>query len=364
MKRVESLLVTEETIQNVVKLTGMVQECESLAVLMYGAPDPDAISSAMALREIIAQRSGLARCVFVSTQPFIRHQNLEFARSIGVEIQLLEKTDLHDYRLVAVVDSQPSFFGESLDGIRPQIVLDHHPRTPGWRAELEDVRRGYGSLSTIMTGYLLAAHVRIPRILYTALLYGIRSDTNNFERDVRLEDIGAYYLNFSRANRELIRRIEMNQIPERYLKYFDFAYRHKHRQREKIFSFLDTVENADVCVQVADFFLRIIQIYFVVVAGIVKDRLVIVFRGDGYRMNCGAIASRTFGRLGSAGGHRSAARAEIPLEVLKESLAGDLSYESVEHFLLRALEVKRQYSRGGEKKKRGDETPPFFMDRF
>jgi len=353
MKRVESLLVTEETIFNVVKLTAMLRENDSLAILMYGAPDPDAISSAMALRELIDQKAGLNRCVFVATQPFIRHQNLEFARSMGIDIPLIDKVNLQDYRLIAVVDSQPSFFGKSLDGIHPQIVLDHHPRTPGWHAELEDVRRGYGALSSIMTGYLLAAHVRIPRILYTALLYGIRSDTNNFERDARLEDIGAYYLTFARANRELIRRIEMNQIPERYLKYFDFAYRHKHRQREKIFCFLDTVENADVCVQVADFLLRLIQIYFVVVAGIVRDRLIVIFRGDGYRMNCGAIAARTFARLGSGGGHRSAARTEIPLDILKEHLSGDLSYENVEHFLLQSLEVKRQHPRGDLKHEKG-----------
>ncbi len=353
MKRVESLLITEDSVFNVVMLAAMLREIVSLAVLMYGAPDPDAISSAMALRELAHQKAGLVRCVFVATQPFVRHQNLEFARSMGIDIQLLDRTDLTEYRLIAVVDSQPSFFGNALGNIHPQIVLDHHPRKPGWHAELEDIRKGYGALSTIMTGYLLAARVRIPRILYTALLYGIRSDTNNFERDVRLEDIGAYYLTFARANRELIRHIEMNQIPERYLKYFEFAYRHKHRHREKIFCFLGTVENTDVCVQVADFLLRIIQIYYVVVAGVVKDRLIIVFRGDGYRMNCGAIASRTFGRLGSAGGHRSAARAEIQLGQLKEVLAGDLSYESLEQFLLQNLEVKKERSRSSGEKEKG-----------
>ena len=72
-------------------------------------------------------------------------------------------------------------------------------------------------------------------------------------------------------------------------------------------------------------------------------------------MNCGAIASRTFGRLGSAGGHRSAARAEIHLDKIREVLAGDLSYESVEQFLLQSLEVPRQRRPGGqaETKRRG-----------
>ncbi|NLN60518.1 MAG: phosphoesterase [Deltaproteobacteria bacterium] len=353
MKRVESLLVTEETISNLFRLIGMLREHDSLAVLMYGAPDPDAISSAMALREIIEQKAGLSRCVFAATHPFIRQQNLEFAHAMGVDISIIDGIDLADYRLIALVDSQPPLFGEVLERYRPHIVFDHHPRTPGWHAELEDVRPRYGALSTIMTGYLLAARVRITRMLYTALLYGIRSDTNNLERDACLEDIGAYYLNFARANRGLIRRIELNQIPERYLKYFDFAYRHRHRQREKIICFLEAVENADVCVQVADFLLRIIQIYFVVVGGIVGNRLIVVFRGDGYRMNCGDIASRTFGHLGSAGGHRSAARAEIHLEKLKEILAGDLSCRNMEHFLLQSLEVKRQRLRGDGTKEKG-----------
>jgi nanoRNase/pAp phosphatase (c-di-AMP/oligoRNAs hydrolase) len=89
-----------------------------------------------------------------------------------------------------------------------------------------------------MTEYLLAARIRIPKRLYTALLYGIKSDTQNFERDSSLEDIGAYYLTYARANRQLIRRIEMNQIPERYLKYFEHAHAHKRRYRDRVICFL------------------------------------------------------------------------------------------------------------------------------
>ena len=85
-----------------------------------------------------------------------------------------------------------------------------------------------------MKEYLLAARVKIPKRLYTAILYGIRSDTVNFERDVSLEDIGAYYLNFTRANRQLIRRIELNHIPDRFLKYFNYAYHHKCRYRDRV----------------------------------------------------------------------------------------------------------------------------------
>jgi len=343
MKRIEWLLARkEETVLNVFKLQSMIQEGDSLAILMYGSPDPDAVASAMALREIVKHTKPLVKCIFVATEPVIRYQNAEFIREMKAEIRMLDETDLQDFRLIAVVDAQPTFFGEKLGAIKPQIVLDHHPCKTVWHASLADVRPDYGALSTIMTEYLLAARIRIPKRLYTALLYGIRSDTVHFERDASLEDIGAYYLTFSRANRELIRRIELNQIPDRFLKYFDYAYHRKRRHRDRVICFLDAVESADVCVQVADFYLRLINIFYVVIAGIVKDRMIIVFRGDGYRQDCGAIALKAFGNIGSAGGHRSAARVEIPIETIKSTLENDLSPEAVERFLVQRLRRKKK----------------------
>jgi nanoRNase/pAp phosphatase (c-di-AMP/oligoRNAs hydrolase) len=343
MKRIELLLVRkEETVLNVFKLKSMVRENDTVAILMYGSPDPDAVASSMALREILMQTQPLAKCVFVATEPVVRYQNAEFIREMKVEIQMLGKVDLKEFRLIAIVDAQPTFFGDLLGEAKPQIVLDHHPCKTVWHASLADVRPNYGALSTIMTEYLLAARAKIPKRLYTALLYGIRSDTVNFERDASLEDIGAYYLNFLRANRQLIRRIELNQIPDRYLKYFDYAYQHKRRYRDRVICFLGPVESADACVQVADFFLRIINIFYVIIAGIVKDRLVIIFRGDGYRQDCGAIARKAFGQFGSAGGHRSAARVEIPLETLTTALDGDISQEAVDRFLVQRLRRKRE----------------------
>jgi len=342
MKRIESLLVKkEETLFNVFKLRSMARPEDTMAVLMYGSPDPDAVASAMALREILRQTAGLKKFAFVATEGVLRQQNREFIRAMKVEIQLLSKVNLQDYRLLALVDAQPSFFGKAYETVHPQIVIDHHPVTSPWHAELADVRPQYGALSTIMMEYLLAARVRIPKLLYTALFYGIKSDTNNFERDSILEDIGAYYLTSVRANRQLIRRIELNQIPERYLRFFEHAYFHRRRYRDRITSFLGKVDSPDVCVQVADFYLRIVEIYYVVIAGIIKDRLIIVFRGDGYRQDCGNIAQKAFGKYGSAGGHKSAARVEIPLETLRDILQSEWTQEGVEQFLVQRLRQKR-----------------------
>ncbi|MBN1662149.1 MAG: DHH family phosphoesterase [Deltaproteobacteria bacterium] len=349
MKRIESLLIKGETLSNVKKLKAMAKETDSFAVLIFGSPDPDAIASGMALREIIRKNGALVNCDFIATEPVTRQQNIEFMRAMKVQIKLLHTVDLKSYCLIAVVDAQPSFFNSHLNGIKPRIVLDHHPKKNGCDAELVDIRDHYGALSTMMTEYLLAAKIKIPRKLSTALLYGIKSDTNNFERDTIIEDVSAYRLNYRHANRQLIRRIELNQIPNPYLKYYDHAFHHRRRYRDRITCFLGKVESPDACVQVADFFLHFIDIYYVVIAGIVKDRLIITFRGDGYRQDCGAIAAKAFERYGSAGGHKSAARVEIPLETLREIIGDDFSQGAVDHFLLNRLRRKRGDTTNGKK---------------
>lgn len=333
----ETIPIRKETEQNYKKLMEMVQPDDSLLLLMHGSPDPDAIASAMALREIIQRTKGLSKSAFISTEPLIRQQNIEFVSSLHLYIQLISQVDINSYRLIALLDAQPSFFSNALSFIKPQIVLDHHPREGEWSAPLEDIRPYYGALSSILTEYLLCSRIKIPRNLYTALLYGIKTDTDNFNRSTIIEDITAYNYHTKHANMQFIRRIELNQTPDSFLKYYNYAYHHMNNFHGRRVCFLGSVESADVCVQIADFYLRLIGTYYVVVAGIIGDRLVIIFRGDGYRQNCGAIAQRAFGLIGKGGGHRSAARMEITLDVLKENLNGELSQRNVEIFIFRSL---------------------------
>ena len=335
--KVGSVTIKKETELNFKKLMEMVQPADSLLLLIHGSPDPDAIASAMTLMEIVRRTKGLSKSVFVSTEPLVRQQNIAFASSMHVHIQLINQVDFKAYRLIALLDAQPSFFDDSLKFIRPQIVFDHHPYEGNWNAELTDVRPHYGSLSTMLTEYLLCARIKISRNLHTALLYGIKTDTDNFDRATMIEDIKAYTYHTKYANMQLIRRIELNQTPDRFLKYFNYAYHHMNSFRGRRVCFLDSVESADVCVQIADFYLHLIGTYYVVVAGIVGDRLIIIFRGDGYRQNCGAIAQKAFGVIGKGGGHRSAARMELPLDVLKANLGGELSRKNVERFILESL---------------------------
>ena len=348
--QVESILIKKETEQNFKKLMDIVQPNDSLLLLMHGSPDPDAIASAMALHDIIRQTKGLAKSAFVSTEPIKRQQNRELALAMRLNIRLVNQVDINSYRLIALLDAQPSFLGGVLKFIQPHIVFDHHPREGDWKTTLEDIRPRYGALSTILTEYLLCSRIKTSKNLHTALLYGIKTDTNNFDRDTLIEDISAYAYHTKYGNLRLIRHIELNQTPISYLKYFDQAFHHMNHFRGRRIGFLGSVESPDVCVQVADFYLRLIGTYYVVVAGIVDEKLIIIFRGDGYRKDCGAIAQKAYGLIGQGGGHRSAARIEISLEVLKEELDGDLSQSNVEMFLLKCLKKNLKFKTGKSEK--------------
>jgi nanoRNase/pAp phosphatase (c-di-AMP/oligoRNAs hydrolase) len=348
--QVESILIKKETEQNFKKLMDMVQPNDSLLLLMHGSPDPDAIASAMALHDIIRQKKGLAKSAFVSTEPIKRQQNKDLCLSMRLNIHLVNQVDINSYRLIALLDAQPSFLDGVLKFLQPHIVFDHHPHEGDWNAPLEDIRPKYGALSTILTEYLLCSRIKVSKNLHTALLYGIKTDTDNFDRDTIIEDISAYAYHTKYGNLRLIRRIELNQTPISYLKYFDQAFHHMSHFRGRRIGFLGHVESPDVCVQVADFYLRLIGTYYVVVAGIVDDKLIIIFRGDGYRKDCGAIAQNVCGLIGQGGGHRSAARIEISLEVLNEELNDDLSQSNIEMFLLECLKKNPKFKTGKSEK--------------
>ncbi len=324
--QVDSILIKKETEQNFKMLMDMVHPNDSLLLLMHGSPDPDAIASAMALHDIIKQTKGLAKSAFISTEPIKRQQNKDLALAMRINIHLVNQIDINSYRLIALMDAQPSFFDSGLKFIHPHIVFDHHPREGDWKTILQDIRPMYGALSTILTEYLLCSRIKVSKNLHTSLLYGIKTDTDNFDRDTLIEPIS-------------------------YLKYFNHAFHHMSHLRGRRIGFLGNVESPDVCVQVADFYLRLIGTNYVVVAGIVDEKLIIIFRGDGYRQDCGAIAQRACGLMGQGGGHRSAARIEISMEVLKKELDNDLSQSNMEKFLIECLKRNSKFKTCKSEKK-------------
>jgi hypothetical protein len=101
------------------------------------------------------------------------------------------------------------------------------------------------------------------------------------------------------------------------LKFFKIALDSRRMRKGRLFAHLGRVINPDVCVLIADFFMRVNSVNWSIISGIYDKKLIVIFRNDGLRKNAGTVAQQSFGHIGSAGGHKSVARAEIKLASLK-----------------------------------------------
>jgi len=66
--------------------------------------------------------------------------------------------------------------------------------------------------------------------------------------------------------------------------------------------------------------MRIVSVTWSIVCGTWDKKLIVIFRNDGIRKNAGKVAKESFGQLGSAGGHKNMARAEITLSDLSDQV--------------------------------------------
>ena len=105
---------------------------------------------------------------------------------------------------------------------------------------------------------------------------------------------------------------------------------------------LAEVDNPDILVMIADFFIRLAEVSWSIVSGTHKDKLIVIFRNADLYGNAGKAARRLFERWGaSAGGHKSAARAEMLLAHLPKDSKGPVDPGQFALKNIRELKKKR-----------------------
>ncbi len=305
-------------------------------------PDPDALASAWAVKRILWRH--VSSTTIVAIRPIKRLNNISMVKLLRIPLSLYEDVDIGEYTKFVLVDGQPDH-NDIFSNIDFNLIIDHHPITSNdleEKADREDyfidIRPSYGSTSTILTEYLKSAQIKPSKSLATALLYGIKTDTRNFERHTIEEDIRAFLDLYPLASHSVLTKIEISDISLDDLIYFEEAIKRRMVHKHKILTYLGRVNSSDILVIISEFFLKIYDISWSIAAGIVDDVLVIVARSDGYRKNAGKTLMRYFGSLGTAGGHAAMARAEIPVERLLDYLGKSrANRKTIEKFLSKYL---------------------------
>ena len=282
-------------------------------VLIPIIADPDAMATAMAVKRLLWRK--ISNVTIANINEIKRPDNLTMIRLIRIPLTPFKKINLVDFNRIVLVDAQPDHHPE-LTGLNPQVIIDHHPVDATTKAPFMDIRPNYGATASIMVEYLRTAKITPSTKLATGLYYAIKTDTANFQRQTQMEDLHAFQYIFKHANIFLAGRIEQAEMKLDFLKYFKQAIEERTVRKNQLYVHLGRVPHPDICVQIADFFMRVDSVAWSIVSCLHQNRLVVIFRNDGIRKNAGIVAKKSFGQLGPAGGHKNAARAEIPVEAI------------------------------------------------
>jgi nanoRNase/pAp phosphatase (c-di-AMP/oligoRNAs hydrolase) len=320
-------------------------DADRVVIVLHNDPDPDAMASGLALRNVLRRTKQTA--VLAALQGVTRPENQRMMNLLDIQVEILTPEQVGNFDRIAMVDVQPHAFRGVID--RVDLVIDHHPEQPGYTAVYKDIRADYGSTSTILTEHLRAIDVNISERTATAMLYAIKSDTLFFNRQANRVDIEAFSYLYPLADATLIRKMEGAEITMDRLEYVLKA-KQQGRMEEQVFcAFLGTSPREDFIPYVADFYLQLENVRWTIVSGIVNDSLVMSVRNLGYSRNAGEFVRKYFNDIGSAGGHRSMAKAVVPLRAFRDKFGNLQADQFTEKVLELALEFLHEHQPGDKK---------------
>jgi nanoRNase/pAp phosphatase (c-di-AMP/oligoRNAs hydrolase) len=287
-----------------------------LAVVMHDNPDPDAIASALALVRIARSVGIDADACYYGT---ISHQeNRALVNLLELDLcNLASQDDIDAYDGVALVDHSRPGVNDGLDPETPvDIVVDHHPPRAPIEARFVDIRSDVGATSTLLAAYLERLGLDPGRAVATALLYGIRIDTQEFTREAVEADFEAAAFLYPHVDESVLERVESPSMSSEVLSTLAAGIRNRDVRGEVLTTGVGRIRDRDALAQAADKLLDMEGICISIVYGFVDETVYVSGRTRGTDVDLGEVLRDALGAIGSAGGHADMAGAQIPLGIL------------------------------------------------
>ena len=105
-------------------------DADRVLILLHNDPDPDAMASGLALRNLLRRTKTTA--IIGAMQGVTRPENLRMVNLLDIHVETITAADLKTFDRIAIVDVQPHYFSGLID--RVDLVIDHHPETARARA--------------------------------------------------------------------------------------------------------------------------------------------------------------------------------------------------------------------------------------
>lgn len=251
---------------------------KKLLICIKGYPDPDNIGSALALQWLVSNYEIESKIVYFDE--ISHHENRALVKKLDLEMEQWNLSKVpQGYDYFAVNDSQsPDLPIELPPETKLLCFVDHHKSVGGIEGRFVDIREDSGSTSAIYAEYLKYSHVEFTGDTYdeskiaTALMHGIRTDTDDFVNATRLDFKASEYL-ADFMDKELLSLISRQAISAKTMDLTQVALQHKDIRETYLFSGVGFVrdEDRDGIGQCADYLLHREGIETVVVYGVVGN---------------------------------------------------------------------------------------------
>lgn len=308
---------------------------ETHIVAIQDYPDPDAIASAVAHR-LICLNYGIDVDIVYAGR--ISHQqNIALVKLLNIELIRYNENnvDFSRYQGSVFIDNQgkTTALTKKLDahGIKPIIVVDHHERSGGLTPEFHDIRK-IGATASIYTSYLQQGMVELDKTdsfhvrCATALMHGIRSDTNDFIRANEHDLLAAAYLS-NYYNPNLLSEIVTQARTKKVMDVIEKALANRVIKDSYSISGIGYLrqEERDAISQAADFLLTEENVHTVIVYGIIvndnqEELLSGSFRTSKLTIDADTFVKEAFGKSENGdyfgGGKQEAGGFAIPVGFL------------------------------------------------
>jgi Exopolyphosphatase-related proteins len=290
----------------------------TLGIVTHSNPDPDAISSAMALSAIAQEASNKKLQSRILYSGDIGHQeNRAFVNLLDIKMERCTRQILGDCKYIALVDSSaPGINNELEKDSTILLIIDHHmngDETVG-KAEFVDVRPEVGATATILTEYIRELDISINKKVATALFYGIRADTRDFRRGITPVDLAnAAYL-IPQTDAELLDKITSPALSQETMDILGTAIRNRKIRSGYLFANVGFVRNRDSLPQAAELLINLEGVNTALVYGISEMSIIMSARNRDIRLHIGNVLQEAYGDIGDAGGHSTMAAAALPLK--------------------------------------------------
>jgi nanoRNase/pAp phosphatase (c-di-AMP/oligoRNAs hydrolase) len=258
---------------------------ERQLIILQDFPDPDALSCAWTY-QLIAQQYDI-KCDIIYAGTLSHQENIALVKLTNLPAQrwtqqTLKTKDLSSYQGFVLIDNQGTTSGlmspVQQAGIPLVVVVDHHSLQSDLKSEFMDVRPHVRATATIFTQYLQSGLLTLDSSINqhvkcaTALMHGLRSDTNRLMQAQEEDFMAAAYLSrFYDA--QLLNAILQANRSKRVMDVIERALKNRIVQNNFSIAGVGYIryDDRDAIPQAADFLVTEENVHTAVVYGIVHD---------------------------------------------------------------------------------------------